>query len=165
MIYRLAARRSVTHSSVLAVKRYVHLPRPTSEVIKKLIQAVPDSLVATVSHDQYQKRRAAMDSFFSKASIWNPDPAVQNSLVVTLRCLQECAINSDVFHASIVYKAAIRDIEFSFGESTTYAAKDDYEVSYLKAVDDYLHLSWLLAYIAWFRSLMVTLPLEIMGRL
>lgn len=133
----------------------------------RLIHTVPDSLVATVPHDQHRKRRAAMNPFFSKASIRKLDPAIQNGLAVILRRLQECARSSDIFHASIAYKAATCDIitEFAFGVSTNYAAKDDYEESYFKAVDDHLHMSWLLAYVAWFGPLLMSIPFAIMRRL
>ena len=108
-----------------------------------------------------------MNPFFSRASIRKLDPAIQNGLAVILRRLQECARSSDIFHASIAYKAATCDIitEFCFGVSTNYAAKDDYEESYFTAVDDHLQLSWFLAYIAWFGPLMMSIPFAIMSRL
>ena len=108
-----------------------------------------------------------MNPFFSKASIRKLDPAIQTGLAVILRRLQESARSSGIFHASIAYKAVTCDIitEFSFGVSTDYAAKDDYEESYFKAVDDHLHLSWMLAYIAWFGPFMMSIPLAIMSRL
>lgn len=108
-----------------------------------------------------------MSPFFSKTSIRKLDPAIQSSLRVLLRRLQECAKTSDVWHAGIAYKAATCDIitQFSFGVSTNHAAKDDYEESYFKAVDDHLHMSWLLAYVTWFGPLMMSIPLAIMGHL
>ena len=68
---------------------------------ERLTHLVPDSLVATILHDEHRKRRAAMNLFFSKASIRKLDPAIQIGLAVILRRLQECARSSSIFHASI----------------------------------------------------------------
>ena len=154
--YTWSGRQTLRESSSIAVS-----------IEERLTHLVPDSLVATIPHDEHRRRRAAMSPFFSKASIRKLDPAIQNGLAVILRRLQECAWSSGVFHASIAYKAATCDIitEFSFGVSTNYAAKDDYEESYFQAVDDHLHLSWVLAYIAWFGPFMMSIPFSIMSRL
>ncbi|ERF75990.1 hypothetical protein EPUS_01356 [Endocarpon pusillum Z07020] len=140
-------------------------PRPAHFIIAKLIPTVPDSLVATVPHDHHRKRRAAINPYFSKASIRKLDPVIQNTLVALLKRMDQSAKSPDVFHASLAYKAVTCDIitEFSFGVSTDYMARNDYEHSFFKAVDDHLHMSWMMAYIAWLGPAMNSLPPSIMG--
>ena len=126
----------------------------TVYVIAKLIPTVPGSLVGTVPHDLHRNRRAVLNPYFSKASIWKLDPVIRTSLIALFKRLDESANSSGIFHASLAYKAATCDIitGFSFGVATDYIARDDYEKSYFEAVDDHLNMAWMMTYIAWLPS-------------
>lgn len=134
-------------------------------MVPKLIVTVPDSLVATEPHGLHRMRRAALNPYFSKATIRKLDPVIRNGLAAILRRLHDCAKSPSIFHASLAYKAATCDMitEFSFGVSTGYIEKDDYEDSYFKAVDDHLNMAWMMTYIPWLGPVMNSLPPAFMG--
>jgi len=115
--------------------------------------------------DLHRKRRAVLNPFFSKASIRKLDPVVQKSLDAIFRRLDTCAESSELWPASLAYKAATCDTitEFCFGVSTDYIDRDDYETSYFKAVDDHLQMSWKMTYIPWFGPMMEKIPPVIGG--
>jgi cytochrome P450 len=126
---------------------------------------VPDSLVATQPHDLHRKRRAALNPYFSKANIRRLDPVIQSSANAILKRLDDCAKTSTVFPASLAYKAATCDVitEFSFGVSTEYIAREDYEEAYFDAVDHHLKMCWTMTYVPGVGTLLDSMPPTIMG--
>lgn len=66
---------------------------------------------------------------------------------------------------SIVYKATTSDIitRYSFGKSTNYLKRDDYNEPYFSAVDANFTMAWPMTYIPWLGPLMSLIPSTVMG--
>lgn len=128
-------------------------------------RAVPDSTVATISHEHHRKRRAALNPYFSKASIRRLDPVIQRTLAHLLDRMSKCGKAKDIMPMSVVYKAATSDIitGYSFGKSTDYLKREDYNEAFFSAVDANFAMAWPMTYIPWLGPLLSLIPPSIMG--
>ena len=99
------------------------------ESIKTLLRngKVPDSTAGTRSHDHHRSRRAALNPYFSKASIRRLEPVITLALDNLLHPLDVCAKNGEVMPLTMAYKATTCDIitDYCFGESTGFLMRDD----------------------------------------
>jgi len=85
-------------------------------------------MVATIVHDTHRKRRGAMANFFSKASVRNVEPIIQNSLKKLLSRMEDAGNSGEKMPLIYVFKAATSDIitKYAFGQSTNFMDLEDY---------------------------------------
>lgn len=79
--------------------------------------------------------------------------------------MNNCGQNGDVMPMSVVYKAATSDIitGYSFGTSTNYLTREDYNEEFFSAVDANFAMAWPMTYIPWLGPLLSVIPPSVMG--
>lgn len=126
---------------------------------------LPDSTVATIPHNLHRKRRAALNPFFSKEKVRRLEPSLQRVLANLLKRMEQCGVHGDVMPMSIVYKATTSDVitGYSFGKSTDYLEREDYNEPFFSAVDANFEMAWPMTYIWWLGPLLSKIPPSVMG--
>lgn len=122
--------------------------------------SVPESTVATVSHDLHRTRRAALSPYFSKANVRRLEPVIQETLQNLLDRFIACAKSGATMPMNTVYKAAAIDIitGYAFGVSVDYLKKDDYNVQYFEAVAASFKMAWWITFIPGLGFLLTSFP-------
>ncbi|KAJ0417856.1 cytochrome P450 [Aspergillus carlsbadensis] len=98
------------------------------------------SIVGTIDHGLHRKRRNAINSFFSSASIRRLEPIMQANIQKLLARLDQVGKSNEVLQLHHAIKACTCDIitEYAFGESFGFIDQEDYATPYMKATD-YFH--------------------------
>lgn len=117
-------------------------------------------MVATIDHDVHRKRRSAVASFFSSASIRKTEQIIHSSVNKLLSRMESASTSGEVMPLSYVFKAATSDIitKYLFGESTDFMDLPDYNMPFMKAVDVVFLLNHALMHFPWLGPLMETSP-------
>ena len=129
------------------------------EILTRML-SVSKSTVATVPHELHRVRRAALNPYFSKASVRRLEPVLQQTLENLLSRFSECAKTGAIMTVNTAYKAAAIDIitGYAFGVSVDYVKKNDYNVHYFDAVEASFEMVWWITHIPWLGSLMTSIP-------
>ena len=129
------------------------------------VPSVPEATGATVAHDLHRTRRAALNPFFSKASIRRLDPVIQRTLENLLRRFSACAKTGDIMPLNTVYKAATSDVvsEYTFGVSVDYLKRDDYNAPFFEAISASFEIAWWFMHMPWLASLMHSIPKPVLS--
>lgn len=125
------------------------------------------SVVTTIPHELHRKRRAALNPFFSKASVRRLEPVIRDGVVQLLDRMDICGRSAEVMPMNMVYKALTADIitKYAFGKSTQYMSMQDYNSAYFETFDKFFEYGPWLFHISWLSSLMESLPVAIAKRL
>ena len=123
----------------------------------------PLSTVATIPHDLHRNRRAAINPYFSKASIRRLEPVIFETLDNLLQRLDDAAKSGEVVPMSAVYKAVASDIvnAYCFGESSGFVMQDDYNLPLFDAVAKFFGLAWLMTHVWWLGPLINSIPTKV----
>ena len=145
-------------------RKSVIVPCLGQEILTSML-SVPESTAATVSHDLHRTRRAALNPYFSKASIRRLDPVIQRTLENLLRRFSACAKAGDIMPLNIVYKAATSDVisDYTFGVSVDYLKRDDYNAPFFEALSGSFELAWWFLHMPWLAWLMNSIPAAVMS--
>lgn len=111
-------------------------------------------------HDHHRSRRAALNPYFSKASIRRLEPVITQTLDNLLHRLDACAKSGEVLTLSTAYKAATSDIitGYCFGESPGFLMWNDYNSPFFDAVAKNFGLAWWMTHVAWLGPLLNSIP-------
>ena len=119
--------------------------------------------MGTISHDHHRVRRAALNPYFSKASIRRLDPVITKILDSLLQRLDACAKSGEIMPPSTAYKAITSDIitGYCFGESTDFVMRDDYNSPFFDAVANNFALAWWMTHITWLGPLLNSITMTV----
>lgn len=150
---------SVDRFSVSTLVEYIKPPLRSGKV--------PDSTVGTMPHDHHRSRRAALNPYFSKASIRRLEPVIAQTLDNLLRRLDDCAKSGEVMPLTVAYKATTSDIitGYCFGESTGFLMRNDYNSPFFDAVAKNFGLAWWMTHVAWLGPLLSSIPIDVQAML
>lgn len=125
------------------------------------------SVVVTIPHELHRMRRAALNPFFSKASVRRLEPIIRDGVVELLDRMDTCGRSAEVMQLNMVYKALTADVitEYAFGKSTGYMKMEDYNSAYFATFDKFFEYAPWLYHIGWLSSVMESLPVPIATRL
>ena len=148
----------------VTLRKSVTVPCLRQEMLTSML-SVPEATGATVTHDLHRTRRAALNPYFSKASIRRLDPVIQRTLENLLRRFSACAKTGDVLPLNTVYKAATSDIisDYTFGVSVDYLKRDDYNAPFFESVSSSFQIAWWLMHMPWLASLMHSIPKPVLS--
>lgn len=126
-----------------------------------------DSVVMTIPHELHRNRRAALNPFFSKASVRRLEPMIRDGVVQLLDRMDTCGRSAEVMPMNMVYKALTADVitKYAFGKSTDFMKLEDYNSAYFEAFDKFFEYGPWLFHISGLSSLMESLPVAIATRL
>jgi hypothetical protein len=126
-----------------------------------------EAVVATVSHELHRMRRAALNPYFSKASIRRLEPIIRDTVSNLLKRMDYHQKSGEILPMTVVYKAMTSDIinNYAFGKSSNSMDMEDYNVSFFDAVEAIFEGSHLSLQFGWLGPLMESLPMALTGKL
>lgn len=126
--------------------------------------SVPQATAATVAHDLHRTRRAALNPFFSKASIRRLDPIIQRTLENLLKRFSACAKTGDIMTMKLVFNAATSDIisDYTFGACVDFLKRDDYNAPFFDSIAGTFEFAWWLMHMPWLASLRHSIPAPVL---
>ena len=148
----------------VTLRKSVTVPCHRHEILTSML-SVPEATGSTVTHDLHRTRRAALNPYFSKASIRRLDPVIQRTLENLLRRFSACAKTGAILPLNIVYKAATSDVisDYTFGKSVDYLKRDDYNAPFFEAISGSFEIAWWLLHMPWLASLMHSIPKSVLS--
>jgi Cytochrome P450 len=150
----------------MVASKSIELPHAVSQI--RISFCVDDeAVVATVSHDLHRMRRAALNPYFSKASIRRLEPIIRDTVAKLLKRMDSHQKSGEVLPMTVVYKAMTSDIinNYAFGKSDNCMDMKDYNVSFFDAVEAIFEASHLSLQFRWLGPLMESLPMALTAKL
>lgn len=82
----------------------------------------PESIIATVSHEHHRMRRSVMNSFFSKRSVVQLEPIIQEKIDLLTERFKEAQQSGEVLRLEFAYAALTSDVisHYCYGISEGY---------------------------------------------
>ncbi len=123
--------------------------------------------MGTIPHELHRKRRAALNPYFSKASIRRLEPVVQETIEKLLKRFNMYTKTGDIMPLNLAYKATTNDIiaAYCFGVNVDYLNMDNYNRPFFEAVAAWQGMLWWIVYIPWLGNLMNSIPAPFMDLL
>ncbi|KAF2120196.1 cytochrome P450 [Lophiotrema nucula] len=120
----------------------------------------PGSIVATAEHDVHRRRRNALSSFFSGASVRRLEPIIHEHVGRLLSRMQDCGIHHEVVELHHMFKACASDIItlYAFGDSFHFLEKKDFGQPYFEAGDTFNGLTHVFGAFPWLARLAIATP-------
>ena len=125
------------------------------------------SVFASIPHELHRKRRAALNNFFSKASVRQIEPTVRDIVVQLLNRMDICGRSGEILPLNMIFKAVTSDIitRYSFGKSTNYVTREDYNRAYFEIFENTYPFVHLFFQFGWIAPIMSSLPIAVAVRL
>ncbi len=120
------------------------------------------STAGTLPHDLHRIRRAAINPYFSKASIRRLEPVITDTLDNLLSRLDAAAKSGEVVPLSTANQAVGFDVitAYCFGESTGFLLQDDYNSRLFDGLAMFFEIAWLMTHVAWLGPLLDSIPVK-----
>lgn len=117
-------------------------------------------MVATIPHDVHRQRRSAVANFFSSANVRKLEPIVSTCLEKILSRMESASKKGEVMLLNYVFKAATSDIitKYAFGHSSNFLDYLDYNIKFMKAVDDVFKMNHALMHFPWLGPFLEAAP-------
>ncbi|KAK4655496.1 hypothetical protein QC762_302900 [Podospora pseudocomata] len=124
------------------------------------------STFTTVPHDLHRLRRAALNPFFSVASVTKLEPLIKSKVEKLSARLDKIAQTGEVFRLDAALMALTMDVicDYSFGHDRKYLDKPDFELQFKEAVVGATGGCFLMMQFPWIPSLMERIPQSIVKR-
>lgn len=121
------------------------------------------SVFTTRPHELHRKRRAAMNTFFSIASIRRLEPIIQDIITQLFNRMHVCERSGELMPINAVYKALTTDVitRYCFRLSTNHMTKDDFNQAEFVIYGKTAYSIHLLIHIGWLGLLVESLPTAI----
>ncbi|KAE8365518.1 cytochrome P450 [Aspergillus caelatus] len=120
----------------------------------------PGSIVATAQHDVHRRRRNALNSFFSGASVRRLEPIIQEHMDKLLVRMQKSGAQCQVIKPYHIFKACASDIItlYAFGDSFHFMDRPDYGQPYFRAGEAFNSMTHIFGAFPWLLTLATTAP-------
>lgn len=117
-------------------------------------------MFTTVPHDLHKTRRAALNPFFSKASVARLTPVIRERVQALLYRFDQFRESHDILHASHAFAAFTNDVvmQYAFARSDNRLEAPDFDPSYRDAAFFGSTAGNFMKHAPWLNSLMQTLP-------
>ena len=124
------------------------------------LSSAPGSLVATARHEVHRRRRNALNSFFSGASVRRLEPIIQEHMGKMLVRMQESGNRCEVVELHHMFKACASDIItfYAFGDSFYFMDQPDYGQPYFQAGEAFNSLTHVFGAFPWLLTLVTSAP-------
>jgi cytochrome P450 len=92
----------------------------------------PRAAFSTVEHDLHKTRRAALNPFFAKRSVFRLEPRIQDKVDRLCARLSEFADSSQVVRLDVAYMALTMDVitEYAYGTCYNYLSEPDFKLEW-----------------------------------
>jgi cytochrome P450 len=117
-------------------------------------------MVATVQHDVHRRRRNALNSFFSGASVRRLEPIIHEHMEKMLARLQTSGKRTEVVEPYHMLKACASDIItlYAFGDSFHFMDQPDFGRPYFQAGETFNSLTHVFGAFPWLLTLALSTP-------
>ncbi|KAK6063590.1 cytochrome P450 [Seiridium cupressi] len=131
----------------------------SSDMRYRLVLA-PGSIVATAEHDVHRRRRNALNSFFSGASVRRLEPILQEHMDKILNRMQKSGLRSEVVELHHMFKACASDIitRYAFGDTFGFMDQPDYGQSYFRAGEAFNSMTHVFGAFPWLLTIATSVP-------
>ncbi|KNG85596.1 hypothetical protein ANOM_007237 [Aspergillus nomiae NRRL 13137] len=111
----------------------------------------PYSIVSTPSHDLHRRRRNALNSFFSVASVRRLEPILKTYMQKMMTRLETSGKAEKVVELHRVFKACASDIItlYAFGDNMGYMDSPDYGKDFQESTEWFFYLTHIFGLVPW----------------
>ncbi|GAB1191744.1 hypothetical protein APSETT444_000926 [Aspergillus pseudonomiae] len=122
-----------------------------NHVAKLHEQYAPYSIVSTPSHDLHRRRRNALNSFFSVASVRRLEPILKTYMQKMMTRLETSGKAEEVVELHRVFKACASDIItlYAFGDNMGYMDSPDYGKDFQESTEWFFYLTHIFGLVPW----------------
>jgi hypothetical protein len=126
----------------------------------RLFSPAPGSIVATAQHDVHRRRRNALNSFFSGASVRRLEPIIQEHMNKMLVRMQKSGEQCEVAELHHMFKACASDIItlYAFGDSFHFMDQPDNGKPYFQAGEAFGSMTHVFGAFPWLLTLVTSAP-------
>lgn len=119
-----------------------------------------DSIFGTISHDKHRPRRAALNPFFSPASLRKLEPLIQENICRLVSVFQKYQRTGEVVPLRPAFAALTSDIisEYCFGGSENYIEAEGFNAMVLETTDALMDNMHITVQLQWLPKLIDSLP-------
>jgi cytochrome P450 len=102
-------------------------------------------MTGTFDHDLHRRRRGALNSFFSVASVRKLEPTIQDHTNKVLSRMEKASVTGEPIEMSIMFKAYASDtvVSYAFGDCFHFLDDPKFGKPYFEAVDIFFQLNHL----------------------
>jgi cytochrome P450 len=123
----------------------------------------PGSISGTADHDLHRRRRAVLNRYFSRQSVRQLEPAINDTLATLLERLKGWAKEGTPVHMNTVFRAAAKDIiqQYAFGGGQSCLEMEDCNAPFFDVLEPHpvTHLG---TYMPWLARIMRSIPPALM---
>jgi hypothetical protein len=111
----------------------------------------PYSIVSTPDHDLHRRRRNALNSFFSVASIRRLEPIMKKYMAKMITRMEQAGENGEIMSMHGVFKACASDVitEYAFGECFGFMNTPDFGRAFFESTDVFFYLTHIFGLVPW----------------
>jgi cytochrome P450 len=119
-----------------------------------------DSIFGTISHDKHRPRRAALNPFFSPASLRKLEPLIQENICRLVSVFQKYQRTGEVVPLRPAFAALTSDIisEYCFGGSENYIEAEGFNAMVMETTDALMDNMHITVQLQWLPKLIDSLP-------
>ena len=124
------------------------------------MHAAPYSIVSTPDHDLHRRRRNALNSFFSVASIRRLEPIMKQFMAKMIARMEEAATTGEILQMHHVFKACASDVitVYAFGECFGFMDRRDFGKSFFESTDVFFLLTHVFGLVPWLVHYVQNMP-------
>jgi cytochrome P450 len=107
--------------------------------------------VSTPDHDLHRRRRNALNSFFSVASIRRLEPIMKKYMGIMVARMAEAGKTGEVMQMHHVFKACASDVitVYAFGECFGFMESPDFGKAFFESTDVFFYLTHIFGLVPW----------------
>ncbi|RWA06753.1 hypothetical protein EKO27_g8357 [Xylaria grammica] len=111
----------------------------------------PYSIVSTTDHDLHRRRRNALNSFFSVASVRRLEPIMKRYMAEMISRMEQAGQTGQIMEMHLLFKACASDVitEYAFGESIGFIYTPDIGKSFFESTDVFFFLTHIFGLVPW----------------
>lgn len=125
------------------------------------------SVLLARAHDTHRMRRAALNPYFSKASVNKLETINREKVSILLERFEIHRVTGKLVSLSIILRALTSDIinQYAFGNSGNNLDCDDYNASFYESIAAFFEVAPAAMHCGWLGPLLNSLPISLMSKL
>ncbi|POS72201.1 cytochrome P450, partial [Diaporthe helianthi] len=120
----------------------------------------PYSIVSTPDHDLHRRRRNALNSFFSVASIRRLEPIMKKYLAKLVARIEKAGSSGEVIQMHHLFKACASDVitVYAFDDCFNFMDRADFGKSFFESTDVFFYLTHIFGLVPWLVQYVQNMP-------
>lgn len=124
------------------------------------LDPAPYSIVSTPDHNLHRRRRNALNSFFSVASIRRLEPIMKKYLAKLVARIEKAGSSGEVIQMHHLFKACASDVitVYAFDECFNFMDTEDFGKSFFESTDVFFYLTHIFGLVPWLVQYVQNMP-------